>query len=385
MFTENTLTEAHRESLEWLADSLDEQLREGLATARGIERDRIGDLIDGGPYAADEALEAKLVDRLSYQDEVIEQAHDLAGEGAEMVGLEAYAAAAGPSGEPAATIALIRGVGQIQEGESDRGPGGWVMGGDSTAKALADAIDDPEVEAILFRIDSGGGSAVASETIGRQVRRARDTGKPVIVSMGNAAASGGYWIAMDAASIVADPGTLTGSIGVLAGKPVLTELWHWLGVNWGHVQRGANADIWSTTQDFDAAGRERLENFLDRTYDAFTAGVARGRGMSQAEVEAIAEGRVWTGAQAKELGLVDELGGFSRALQIARETAGVGPEEPIELRPFPRPRGPLEEALDLLGDPPLIGAETRFGWDRIRGWLDAVQPGILRMPPIIVR
>ena len=167
-------------------------------------------------------------------------------------------------------VALVHGIGQIQRGDSEQSPlGGWVMGGDTVARALADAIDDPEVEAILFRISSGGGSAVASDTIGHQVRRAVEQGKPVIVSMGDVAASGGYWIAMDATQIVAAPGTLTGSIGVVAGKPVLSQLWQDMGVAWGGAQRGANADMWSTSSDYSPRGRARLEAFLDWTYEAF--------------------------------------------------------------------------------------------------------------------
>ena len=156
----------------------------------------------------------------------------------------------------APVIALIQGVGQIQRGDSDYGAlDGWVMGADTIATALADAIDDPEVRAILFRINSPGGSAVASESIGRQVRRAAEKGKPVIVSMAEFAASGGYWIAMDAAQIVAEPGTLTGSIGVFAGKPVLTEFWDEVGVNWGQVARGANATMWSTLVGYSEQAR----------------------------------------------------------------------------------------------------------------------------------
>jgi protease-4 len=234
------------------------------------------------------------------------------------------------------------------------------------------------VSAILFRIDSGGGSAVASETIGREVRRAVAQGKPVIVSMGAAGASGGYWIAMDASRIVAEPGTLTGSIGVFAGKPVLAEFWNEIGVNWGQVARGANATIWSTLVGYDDRARARLDAFLDQVYAAFADGVARGREMSREEVVKIAQGRVWTGQQAKEIGLVDELGGFARALALAKETAGVAPDQPVELRSFPRPLGLWEQALKLLGNPPgLIGT--------VRAWLQALSPGMLSAPPLVIR
>ena len=279
----------------------------------------------------------------------------------------------------APVIALIQGVGQIQRGDSDYGAlDGWVMGADTIATALADAIDDPEVRAILFRINSPGGSAVASESIGRQVRRAGEQGKPVIVSMAEFAASGGYWIAMDAAQIVAEPGTLTGSIGVFAGKPVLAEFWDEVGVNWGQVARGANATMWSTLVGYSEHARARLEAFLDQTYAAFVAGVSRGRGLSRDEVLRVAEGRVWTGQQAKDLGLVDELGGFDRALALAKETVGIAPQQAVELRQFPEALTPWEEVLELLnGSPGLIHA--------VGAWLQLLRPGVLSTPPIAIR
>ena len=309
------------------------------------------------------------------------QARDAAGAGSELVGVADYAHAVEEVAGDAPVIALIRGVGQIQRGDSDYGPaGGWAMGGDTVAGAIAAAIDDPQVEAILFRIDSGGGSAVASETIAHQVRRAVEQGKPVIVSMGDTAASGGYWIAMDASKIVAGAGTLTGSIGVFAGKPVLHRLWQDIGVDWGRVQRGANADIWSTGLDFDERGRARLAAFLDRIYDAFIEGVARGRKMSASEVLKVAEGRVWTGAQAKELGLVDDLGGFARALELAREAIGLARDRPVELRLFPPVRSPWEQALELLGGGP-GGLAALGSW--LPPWLTA--PGVLSAPQLRIR
>jgi protease-4 len=381
MFLEDELTPPHREVLESLADSLDQQIKSGIGDGRALDPALVARLIDDGPYFALEAQQAGLVDRLSYWDEVIEQAKHAAGAASELVGVADYARALDEVPADAPVIALVRGVGQIQRGDSDYGPaGGWVMGGDTVAGAIAAAIDDPQVEAILFRIDSGGGSAVASETIGHQVRRAVEEGKPVIVSMGDMAASGGYWIAMDASRIVAGAGTLTGSIGVFAGKPVLDRLWQEVGVNWGRVQRGENADMWSLGLDFDVRGRARLEAFLDRVYEAFIEGVARGRQMSESDVRKAAEGRVWTGAQAKELGLVDDLGGFERALELAREAIGLARDRPVELRPFPPARAPWEQALDLLGGAP-IGLDAARSW--VLRWLAA--PGVLSAPPLLLR
>ncbi len=379
MFTETELSPAGKEALEGLADSLDQQIKEGIGAGRALEPARVARLIDDGPYYASEAEAAGLVDHLGYWDDLVEQAESRAGSGSELVALADYARAVPSAGSDAPVIALVRGVGQIQGGKSDYGPAsGWVMGADTVAGALAAAIDDPAVEAILFRIDSGGGSAVASDTIGHQVRRAVQQGKPVIVSMGDVAASGGYWIAMDASKIVAEGGTLTGSIGVFAGKPVLRGLWQDLGVAWGRVQRGANADMWSTDLDFDARGRARLEAFLDQTYGAFVAGVARGRSLPASAVQKSAQGRVWTGAQAKDLGLVDELGGFARALELARDAIGVAADRPVELRVYPRPRSPFEEVLDLMRG-------TSIGLDAFGAWLGWLRPGALSTPPLVIR
>ena len=379
MFTETELSPASKESLEALADSLDQQIKDGIGAGRTLDPARVTRLIDDGPYFATEAAAAGLVDRLSYWDDVVEQAKTKAGHGSELVAVADYFRATRPAGGDAPVIALVRGVGQIQSGDSDAGPvGGWVMGADTVAGAIAAAIDDPAVKAILFRIDSPGGSAVASETIGHEVRRAVERGKPVIVSMGDVAASGGYWIAMNASKIVAEGGTLTGSIGVFAGKPVLTRLWQDLGVNWGRVQRGANADMWSTGLDYDARGRARLEAFLDQIYGAFVAGVARGRKLPEEAVQQAAQGRVWTGAQAKGLGLVDELGGFARALELARAAIGVAADQPVELRVFPPPRSPYQEVLDLLRG-------TAIGAGAFGAWLPWLRPGALSAPPLVIR
>jgi len=379
MFTEDRLTREHRESLEWLADSLFDQIKDGIAKDRGFAADVVAGLIDDGPYGADEAFRAGLVDRLSYWDEVVARAEKRAGSSADLVDLERFASLVPPKNDAEEVIALIEGVGQIQEGDNGDGPGGWVMGADSVARAIDDAIDDSNVRAILFRISSGGGSAVASETIGRQVRRAVEMKKPVIVSMGDVAASGGYWIAMDATRIVADPGTLTGSIGVLAGKPVLDDLWQKLGINWGTVNKGANAEMWSVNQGYGFRGQARLDSFLDQTYDAFTEGVARGRGMTKEDVHAIAEGRVWTGVQAKDLGLVDELGGFTRALELARVEIGLDPDQPVNIKRFPEPKTPLETALDLIQEP-LIAIKS------LSSWMQLLQTdGVATAPPVLVR
>ncbi len=214
------------------------------------------------------------------------------------------------------------------------------MGSDDVCAAIRKAVKAKRVKAILFRVDSPGGSAVASDAIWREVRRAREQGTPVVVSMGNVAASGGYYVAMGADKIVAQPGTITGSIGVVWGKFVTREAWKKLGVDWDSLQVGENADIWSPSHDFDEAGwAKRMESFLDEIYDDFTGKVAESRGMERDAVEAVAKGRVWTGTQAKANGLIDELGGFARALALARDVAELPEGASVKLRPFLPRRG----------------------------------------------
>ena len=249
-------------------------------------------------------------------------------------------------------MALIYGLGPVElsNGQYDPVFGDVVMGANTVSQAIADALDDDDVKAILFRVDSPGGSYVASDVIWRQVQRARDQGVPVVVSMGDVAASGGYFVAAPAHKIVAQPATITGSIGVVAGKLVLTGLWAKLEINWDGVQAGDNAAIWSANHSFSPADWAHLERRLDSTYLDFTTKVSDGRGLSMEDVKKAAKGQVWTGQDALALGLVDELGGFHRAVELAGELAGTAPDEPVNLQRFPAERDPFEAVIqDLLG------------------------------------
>ncbi|MCX7629704.1 MAG: S49 family peptidase [Geminicoccaceae bacterium] len=333
-FTEPYPTPANKEMLESLADSLHGTLVAEIAAGRRLDPSRASGLVGGGPYDAEEARALGLVDRLAYRDEIERDARDRAGDGAELVDLERYERAT--AGEEAETVvALVRAAGPIVRGSGELA---GTIAGDSLAQTIADAIEASDVRAILLRLDSPGGSAVASETVAREVRRAAAAGKPVVVSMGNRAASGGYWIAADAARIVAQPTTLTGSIGVLAGKPVLARAWERLGVNWARIERGEHAALWSINVPFDAAGQARVERLLDSLYGTFKSGVARARSLSLEQVEDIARGRVWTGAQARELGLVDREGGLEEALDEIRAVLALPADTPLRLRPVPEER-----------------------------------------------
>jgi protease-4 len=349
-FTEQGFTEPHREMMEALVGDLQEQLVSGISQGRGIDPAALRQLIDQGPFLDREALDAKLIDQLGYYDEVTQAAEERGGAASELLEIRDYLDAAGRPHRSGPTIAVIYGTGTIQRGSSGVDPlmGGTSMGSDDVADAFRDASEDPDVRAILFRIDSGGGSAVASESIRRALVKAKLAGKPVIVSMGEAAASGGYWIAMNADKIIAQPGTLTGSVGVVAGKMVTADLWNRFGIEWGQISRGQNATMWSSLTPYSESESKRLDTILDDIYGAFVRNIAEARKLPAASVRDIAKGRVWTGAQAKALGLVDELGDMETALGFAREAAGLPRDAEVTLEPFPKPEPEWVQLLDLI-------------------------------------
>ncbi len=350
--TEDYMPEPQRRNLQRYLDSALDQIVTAVAEARNLEAGALRDLIDRAPYRGAEAQRLGLVDRLGYWDEVEALVLEAAGPDAEWLSLQAYRRAAPESDSDAPVVALVHGEGPIvlAGGENDPIFGKVTLGAVDIAKALSDAIDDPEVEAILFRVDSPGGSYVGSDTIWREVQRARDLGKPVVVSMGNVAASGGYFVAAPAATIVAQPGTLTGSIGVVSGKVSLRELWASLGVNWDGVQAGRRAAMWSSSAPFSREEWDWLQQTLDTTYADFTGKVAAGRGLTQEAVLGVAKGQIWSGADAQKVGLVDALGGYRKALSLAKEAAGIAEETAVRLRPFPEPRDPFKALLeDALG------------------------------------
>ncbi len=361
--TETGLTEANATMLNQLLDGLYGTLVTAIAETRELAPSEVEQLIDDGPLEAEAALDAGLIDGLAYRDEVIDAALETAGEDAELMPLAAYARRADDELDgPDAVAALIVAQGMIQRGTArfER-----MIGADDLAESLAEAREDDAIDAVVLRLDTGGGSAVASETVGREVALLRDSGKPIIVSMGNAAASGGYWIAMGANHIVAQPATYTGSIGVIAGKPDLAGAWEQLGVNWASIQRGQNAGLLSVNRPLDPEGRLRLEESVEHLYERFKAGVAAGRGMQLDAVEAVAQGRVWLGAQALPLGLVDELGGLPTARAAAGRLLQLPEDARIELRHYPPRRSPFER-LRGLADSPWLGmlADT-MTWLRI--------------------
>ena len=315
-------------------------------------------LIDRAPLMADEAKTAGLVDRVAYWDELEKSVTE--GQ-AKLVELNRYAARAEPESD-AVKVALIYGVGAIQRGDKDTMADGAVMSAEKTTKAFRDAVKDPSVKAILFRIDSPGGSYTASDSIWREVGNARSAGKPVIVSMGDVAASGGYFAAMAADRIVAQPGTITGSIGVFSGKMVLADFWKKLGVSWDEIHAGQNATMWSSNTPFSATAWDRMNALLDHIYADFTGKAEQGRNIKPDAMDKIARGRIWPGDEALNAGLIDQTGGYATAIGLIRDLARLPSHMPVNLVPFPRPKTPLEYVMELAQTghlpPEWVGAPT---------------------------
>lgn len=355
-YTETEMTEPHREAMQALADSQFNQLVAGIASGRGLAEEKVRALFDLGPYYGEEALKAGLVDGLAYRDEVYEALEEEFGDEITFSDLAGYARGSFGGIGRGSTVAVIYGVGAVVRGESQYDPlNGMLMGSETVGEAFRDAVDDSSVEAILFRVDSPGGSYVASDTIWRETVRAREAGKPVVVSMGNLAASGGYFVSMSADRVVAQPGTITGSIGVYGGKIVTRGLWEKLGVSWGAVGTSANSQMWSSIEGFGDRGWDRIQISLDRIYEDFVSKVSDGRGLPREQVEEVARGRVWTGEDALALGLVDALGGYPKALAEVRDLLGLQSDSALRLRAFPRPRSTFELLMDQL---PGVGADT---------------------------
>ena len=346
-YTETQLTPAHRESLESLLGSQFSQMVRGISERRRIPEEQLRALVNEGPYLAKEALQAGFVDGLLYRDQIYAKARELAGEGAELLYLQKYRKREGGGFDNGAHVAVITGSGAVQRGESEFNfmLNDNIMGSDTVTAAFRAAADDGRVKAIIFRVDCPGGSVVASDAILREAGRARKKGKPVIVTMGNLGASGGYYVALDADRVLAQPGTITGSIGVVRVKLLTRELWSKLGITYGEVETARNASMWSGLADYSPDQQAKFDGWLDHVYADFTAKVAAARRLPLEHVQEIAKGRVWTGEQALELGLIDEVGGWHASIAAARHAAGLKPDAPVKLVDFPKKKSPLERLL----------------------------------------
>jgi protease IV len=380
LFTQDHYTDAHREADTRLLESLRGQVWQAIAESRNIGQDSLDGLADRAPLLRDVAVESKLIDRVGFRDEAYARIAELVGaegvspESGDADGDEApprlfvgrYARATGPGGPsipgrgPKSTIAVVTVAGPIVSGRGgSRLPfGSSNAGSDTIAAALREAAHDDSVSAIVLRVDSPGGSVTASETIWREVKKAREHGKPVVASMGAVAASGGYYVSMCADAIVANPGTITGSIGVVTGKLIARDLKDRLGVGSDAVRTNANADAWSINAPFTPEQKAQVEAEADLFYTDFVERVADGRNLTVDAVDAVARGRVWTGADALDHGLVDELGGLRAAVRKAKVLAGLDEDDKVRLVSYPgssvwdylRPRPSSQPAAASLPD-----------------------------------
>jgi protease IV len=378
-FTERGFTGPAREATERLTESITEQLTQAIADRRNKTLQEAGELLARGPFLAEEARDEGLVDALSYRDEVYEYVRARAGHDALLLYIARYYRAHAftqkarrlPRSPKEPFVALIYASGPIKSGRSGRGPmSDGPMGSDTVSAALRAAADDDRVKSVLLRVNSPGGSYTASDTIWREVVRLRAAGKPVVASMSDVAASGGYFISMGADVIVAQPATLTGSIGVILGKPVLSQLLERAGVTTDSVGDGAMARMFALTHPFSEDEWDRINSWLDAIYRDFTAKVAQGRGMTAERVHELARGRVWTGADAAANGLVDALGGLHTAAAIARTRAGLPPSAP--LRSYPR-LSPLDQLRPPESSQALPAAAASLGASFTAGWGPAWQ------------
>jgi protease-4 len=343
------MSEAHREMLNSLLDSLQEQLVTGIAEARGLSPTQVQALIDAPTLTPGDFQQAGLINGTRYYDELTEALAHAAEPPAPLVPLATYQRVkpATVGLKPGPKVAVVYGVGGVTTGESSWSATGQSMGAETLVEALEQAAKDESIRAIVFRIDSPGGSALAADLIWQAVMEAKKA-KPVVVSMAGVAASGGYYVAAGASKIVAQPATLTGSIGIVFSLPNVQGLLDKLGINTETLDRGQYARLFDPAKGWSAEERQQVQRLLDTLYATFTRKVAQGRGLSVEEVDRLGRGRVWTGTQAVAHGLVDQLGGLDTALRLAKEAAGIPAETSVQLLFYPKGKRLLETLLERL-------------------------------------
>lgn len=403
-FTRTGPSDEANEMYDWLYGDLFDQMVEMIATSRPeLTQEEVRNLIDDGPFTANQALEAKLVDDLLYADQIVGKLHTRYGEEVSIV--RNYGRKKGPDvdfsspfaffkflGETMAkggktekaSIAVVYLEGMIVPGQTQRdifGDDGGTVGSTTIRRILAKVREDDAIKAVVMRVNSPGGSALASDIIWQATTVLKEQ-KPFVVSMGNVAASGGYYVSASADTIFADPATITGSIGVIGGKLVTKGLWDWFGITFHEVQRGKNADLYSSTEPFNDAQRELVRQNMEQVYDQFTDRVKQGRAdRLHEDLQEIAGGRVYTGRQAHERGLVDRLGGLDEAIEFAAAEANVAN---YDVRQFPEQKNFFEhlfkpEEDEESGETVSLRSGFTGGW--LRG-LPSLQPLLATMQKI---
>jgi protease IV len=362
-FTERTFTPAHKEMAEALNRDMYDQLVRDIAMARKKTPSEMRALIDQGPFSPEDALRAGLIDDLAYEDQLDDRVPELRTGSGDMRRID------GPDYErvnpssvgfsPQSRIAVLYAVGTIVSGKSGFDPvNGAVVGSETMVEQIKRVRDDDSIKAIVLRVDSPGGSSIASDVIWRELMITRDTqpSRPIVVSMGDLAASGGYYISMPGQVIVAQPGTLTGSIGIFTGKFVVTGTLDKVGIRTETVQSGKNATTNSPFHQFTPEQRAKVLDYMQGFYDNFVEKAAESRHTTPERIDAVAQGRVWTGQQARQHGLVDELGGLNEAIEIAKQRAKIPADEDVDVVVYPARRS----IYDLLTE--------QFGGARFNAW-----------------
>jgi protease IV len=352
MFTQKEMTEAHREYINSMLDDLYNRYINTIAQARKKSPEEVRALIDNAPYNAQTAKEAGLIDESLYKDEVEKQLKTLLGykETDTLATVRGYdyrdVSPESLGLNKGERLAVIYASGTIESGSSQNSPSGeQSIGSDTVAKAVSDAAADKSIKAIVLRVDSPGGSGLASDIIWHAVEEANKK-KPVVVSMSDVAASGGYYISASATKIIAQPSTITGSIGVVAGKPVMRGFYDWLGISNEYVLRGKTAGMFRETEKFSDEERVKFEEWIKTTYYRdFIPKVAKGRSKDPEYVDSVGQGRVWTGTQAKDRGLVDDFGGLDKAVEVAKQLAKIPADKGVERVILPYPTTFLQQLL----------------------------------------
>ena len=345
------MSDHEREEMQALLDGTYQHYVEAVAKARNLTVDQVNDLVNHGPYQAIAAKDKGLVDETFYWDEFEDWVKGTSSKKPDIVVADKLMAEARGKREPGALasseVAVVYATGEIAQGDSaDGGLDGDVMGSDTIVDALKDAKDDDSVKAVVLRIDSPGGDVLASDLIWREVQVVKAS-KPVIVSMSDLAASGGYYIAMGASEIVAEPGTITGSIGIFTGKFVTKGLYDKVGLSVDGVKKGTYSDMYSSTRDFNADERAKILADLQDSYQVFIKKVADGRGLDVKAVDAIGRGRVWLGTAGKDKGLVDKIGGLDVAIDEARKKANLSGSTGVVI--FPKKKSIWDRLSDQKG------------------------------------
>ena len=383
-----TMSDAHREMANSLLDNLNAQLLREIAGSRRVTPDEVQRLINAPTLTPEDFQQAGLIDGIRYFDELLDNLKGPDGAAAETVSLDTYRRVKptslglmqGPK------MAVVFGVGGITTGKSGWGPLGTTMGADTLTQAIDAAAQDKTIQAIILRVDSPGGSALASDLIWHAVARAKKA-KPVIVSMSGAAASGGYYISAGATKIVAQPASITGSIGIVFSHANVQGLLTKLGISSETLHRGQYARLFSNSQSWSPDERQQVQRVTGVLYQTFTRKVAAGRNLDIETVDRIGRGRVWTGEQAQELGLVDQLGGMDTALQLAKEAAGIAAGESVTLVYYPKPKGLLTALFERFSQqsavPLRLPQPLRNMVAHLIPFVDAPRGPLLLMPALL--